>query len=644
MATRVEQDRHFQCEPGLCKAPAPRKLAVGRNQGRCIPRRTWWLRTVNSAGKRVSIGFKSEQEARTAAQKVEAARILGQDYTQRAAAAVPTFATVADEATKLYAQTRKLQPSTKAGHAWFLKHHLLPRLGTTRVTPENFSRLSIRRLIAELRGDLADSTLSTALAELRIVLDHAVDMGLLPSNPMRGAAALWVAEAKPEVDPFSAAEIRAIVRAAASFNPEFALMVELEARTGVRPGELMALRRGDVDARTGTVEIHGSWHHGRRGPTKTRHSERRVSFLHPVLEDVAAWRPGAAGGDLTISDRLAVLVAVAPDVDSPLFPSATQPLQPMGDTRRQAAWEKAVKLAGVRYRKMDALRHSFASILLSRGAPLLYVQRQGGWKGANVLLGTYAKWMPEGDLASTGTSSELTTRNVEACDLDAGVLELVAAIDGGEQRGDALDGPRIAERAHVDRAQPHRFPEIGDELLAVGVGAAEEQVALDGVVTRGQLVRGDVVERGHHACLGAEDLLCLLGGGARGRRGEQTRTPERERDHGAHHDLAAAGLPQLGQGGPEPGGRHREHHDFGGGGRVAVRHALDPPAGRRRGQLGRLGAGALGIARSDDHVVPGLRPPEAQSQALLAGSTHDADPHGVSSLEVIETGRGPGRA
>ena len=69
MATRVEQDRHFQCEPGLCKAPAPRKLASGRNQGRCVPRRTWWLRTVNSVGKRVSIAFKSEIEARTAAAK-----------------------------------------------------------------------------------------------------------------------------------------------------------------------------------------------------------------------------------------------------------------------------------------------------------------------------------------------------------------------------------------------------------------------------------------------------------------------------------------------------------------------------------------------------------------------------------------------
>jgi hypothetical protein len=34
---------------------------------------------------------------------------------------------------------------------------------------------------------------------------------------------------------------------------------------------------------------------------------------------------------------------------------------------------------------------------LSRNAPLLYVQRAGGWKSASVLLRTYARWMPQPD-------------------------------------------------------------------------------------------------------------------------------------------------------------------------------------------------------------------------------------------------------
>jgi hypothetical protein len=53
---RIEQDKHFNCEAGTCGAPAPRKLAAGRKVGVCVPRRTWWLRTMNSSGRRISRG------------------------------------------------------------------------------------------------------------------------------------------------------------------------------------------------------------------------------------------------------------------------------------------------------------------------------------------------------------------------------------------------------------------------------------------------------------------------------------------------------------------------------------------------------------------------------------------------------------
>jgi integrase len=51
-------------------------------------------------------------------------------------------------------------------------------------------------------------------------------------------------------------------------------------------------------------------------------------------------------------------------------------------------WRRALTKAGVRYRKPHALRHSFASILLSRGANLLEVQEAGGWRSATILLMT----------------------------------------------------------------------------------------------------------------------------------------------------------------------------------------------------------------------------------------------------------------
>jgi integrase len=51
-----------------------------------------------------------------------------------------------------------------------------------------------------------------------------------------------------------------------------------------------------------------------------------------------------------------------------------------------AEWRRVLTTAGVRHRAPEQLRHTFASTLLSRNATLLYVQKQGGWRSAAVLL------------------------------------------------------------------------------------------------------------------------------------------------------------------------------------------------------------------------------------------------------------------
>src|SRR5687767_4260894 len=84
---------------------------------------------------------------------------------------------------------------------------------------------------------------------------------------------------------------------------------------------------------------------------------------------------------------------------------------------------------------------------------------------------------------------------LDAGDLDPRVLQLVAAVDGGEDGGDALQRAGVAERADVEDAETHRAAELRDRVPGAGVPAADQQVALDRVIGLGQLVRGDVMER-----------------------------------------------------------------------------------------------------------------------------------------------------
>jgi len=48
-----------------------------------------------------------------------------------------------------------------------------------------------------------------------------------------------------------------------------------------------------------------------------------------------------------------------------------------------------------RHHRPHDLRHTWASLHLSRGTPIKWVQAQGGWTTAKVLLDIYADYMPE---------------------------------------------------------------------------------------------------------------------------------------------------------------------------------------------------------------------------------------------------------
>jgi len=82
-----------------------------------------------------------------------------------------------------------------------------------------------------------------------------------------------------------------------------------------------------------------------------------------------------------------------------------------------ARWRRVLTAAKIPYRKPHALRHSFASILLSRGANLLYMTRAGGWANATVLLKVYSKWIEEAADASSEASNTVTPRIIEPGEL-----------------------------------------------------------------------------------------------------------------------------------------------------------------------------------------------------------------------------------
>ena len=192
--------------------------------------------------------------------------------------------------------------------------------------------------------------------------------------------------------PFTGAELRAILTSAHGLDPDMATMLRLWAQSGMRAGEVAGLQWQDLDLERGTALVRRTWSRQRLGPTKTGH-ERSVSILHPVAEATADWRPGVIERARSVVAGLrALTVRPLDDPEAFVFGRGRVALSSMEVHRR---WRRLLQAAKVRYRSPEQLRHTFASTLLSRNAPLLYVQGQGGWRSASVLLRVYARWMPE---------------------------------------------------------------------------------------------------------------------------------------------------------------------------------------------------------------------------------------------------------
>jgi len=86
-------------------------------------------------------------------------------------------------------------------------------------------------------------------------------------------------------------------------------------------------------------------------------------------------------------------------------------VEPYPAGKLRVVWARVLKAARItRYRPPETLRHSWASILLSRGAPLLAIVRAGGWRNARVLLDVYARWVPEATLGQAALHQESATQ------------------------------------------------------------------------------------------------------------------------------------------------------------------------------------------------------------------------------------------
>jgi integrase len=158
---------------------------------------------------------------------------------------------------------------TRLGYEGMLRNHVLPYFGHMDVG--RITKATVRQFLAAMedKGAGPGTTRNAFRNVLKPTLDLAVDLGMVRVNPAVGVKLAKSAQA--EMLYLTAAEVQAVAEA---INPPYGTLVLFAAYTGLRAGEIGALRMKHLDLLRGRVTVAESvaevLGHGLiYGPTKT---------------------------------------------------------------------------------------------------------------------------------------------------------------------------------------------------------------------------------------------------------------------------------------------------------------------------------------------------------------------------------------
>ena len=283
--------------------------------------------------------------------------------------------------------TANVWTNTLNRYEYLARHHVIPYLGKKRLA--NLQPLDLTRLYTTLLsqgrrdgkpGGLHPRHVGHVHRMLHKALGDAVSWGYVARNVVDAVRPPKVP--RRLVRPPSPGEVRVILALArdAGIYAEVATAVS----TGMRPGELLALRWHDVDldARVAWVRQAVQRVAGRGlvfKDTKTHRSTRPIAlpeFLVAVLREHQA----------AIRDQQQMVGASWEDMDL-VFPTSTGSPRDPRNFRRQ--FQAMLTNGGLPPSRPYELRHWFASLLLSAGAPLSVVSEAMGHAGIQVTKDVY---------------------------------------------------------------------------------------------------------------------------------------------------------------------------------------------------------------------------------------------------------------
>jgi integrase len=279
----------------------------------------------------------------------------------------------------------QVSAKTLERYSQLLRHQVRPHLGAAPI--QKLRTIDFAELYGKLQASkpggagLAPRTVGHVHRLLHRIFGHAVKWTVIARNPVSSAEPPRVRGAEIQIlTPDQITQVLAALRGRRVYP-----VVVIGLATGMRRGEIVALRWGDIDLDGGKIRIERSLEETKAGlavkEPKTKAGRRVVAIPASIVAELRAhWRAQQ-------EQRLALGLGKA-TVDDPVFPRPDGSLWP--PDRLSSTWAKTVAVLKLPKVTFHALRHTHVSQLIAAGLDVVSVSRRVGHSNPTVTLSLYA--------------------------------------------------------------------------------------------------------------------------------------------------------------------------------------------------------------------------------------------------------------
>lgn len=248
--------------------------------------------------------------------------------------------------------------------------HLIPQFGHLMLT--ELRAEDVRRWLHEI--DLSNQAKNNILIPLRGVFKRAFAEEMIGRDPLARIKALPIRSREP--DPFTRAEIRAVLSELERRAPKVRAYFQFAFATGLRTSELLGLDWEDIDLVRARVRVCRALVRDSIKEPKTTAGRRMVDLSSEAVEALEVLRSDVPRGRIFLDPRK----------DLPWRNE---------QALRKVYWYPTLEKLHLKKRNPYQTRHTFASQLLSDGANPMYVAQQMGHRDWGMIRKVYGRYIVE---------------------------------------------------------------------------------------------------------------------------------------------------------------------------------------------------------------------------------------------------------